>query len=87
MRVTTPASMRWGNRAVLTQPTQLAVSIPVLFAAQVARAPDALAISCGEDSWTYRELEEAVEPVGAPVGRLRVWARVSVWRCCCSAVG
>ena len=36
----------WGNRAVLTQPTT-PVSIPVLFAAQVARAPDAVALSCG----------------------------------------
>ncbi len=49
----------WGNRAVLTRPTTPAVSIPVLFAAQVARAPEAVAISCGERSWTYRELEEA----------------------------
>ena len=48
-----------GNRAVLTQPGPPAVSVPVLFAAQVARAPDAVAISCGERSWTYRELEEA----------------------------
>ena len=48
-----------GNRAVLTQPAAAAVSIPVLFAAQVARTPEAVAISCGERSWTYRELEEA----------------------------
>src|SRR4029077_11181823 len=47
-----------GNRAVLTQPVT-PVSIPVLFAAQVARAPQAVAISCGERSWTYRELDEA----------------------------
>ena len=58
------------------------MSIPVLFAAQVARAPEAVAISCGERSWTYRELDEAVEPVGAPAGRLRVRVRGSVWRCC-----
>ena len=37
----------WGNRAVLTQPVT-GVSIPVLFAAQVARTPEAVAISCGE---------------------------------------
>ena len=49
----------WGNRAVLTQPAPTSVSIPVVFAAQVARTPEAVAISCGEDSWTYRELEEA----------------------------
>ena len=38
-----------GNRAVLTQPATR-VSVPELFAAQVARTPDAVAISCGEDS-------------------------------------
>ena len=38
----------WGNRAVLTQPASTPVSIPVLFAAQVARAPEAVALSCGE---------------------------------------
>ena len=49
----------WGNRAVLTQPAPPAVSVPVLFAAQVARTPEAVAISCGERSLTYRELDEA----------------------------
>ena len=49
----------WGNRAVLTQSAATPVSIPVLFAAQVARTPEAVAISCGERSWTYREVEEA----------------------------
>ena len=48
----------WGNRAVLTQPAT-GVSIPVFFAAQVARTPEAVAISWGEHSWTYRELDEA----------------------------
>ena len=47
-----------GNRAVLTQPAT-PVSIPVLFAAQVARTPEAVALMCGERSRTYRELEEA----------------------------
>jgi amino acid adenylation domain-containing protein/non-ribosomal peptide synthase protein (TIGR01720 family) len=47
-----------GNRAVLTEPAASAVSIPALFAAQVARAPEAVAISCGEHTWTYRELDE-----------------------------
>ena len=49
----------WGNRAVLTQPAPPPVSVPVLFAAQVAQTPEAVAISCGERSWTYREVEEA----------------------------
>ena len=48
-----------GNRAVLTQSAPPAVSIPVLFAAQVAGAPEAVALVCGERSWTYRELDEA----------------------------
>ncbi|HEV7361874.1 MAG TPA: amino acid adenylation domain-containing protein, partial [Mycobacterium sp.] len=49
----------WGNRAVLTQPASAPVSIPELFAAQVARAPEAVAVNYGEQSWTYRELDEA----------------------------
>ena len=36
-----------------------AVSIPVLFATQVARAPEAVAISDGLRSWTYRKLDVA----------------------------
>ncbi|WP_156623126.1 non-ribosomal peptide synthetase, partial [Mycobacterium sp. 1164966.3] len=48
-----------GNRAVLTRPAPSApVSIPVLFAAQVERAPDAVALVCGDCSLTYRELED-----------------------------
>ena len=36
----------WGNRAVLTAPVGGTASIPALFAAQVARAPDAVALTC-----------------------------------------
>uniref|UniRef100_UPI0035CB0C63 non-ribosomal peptide synthetase n=1 Tax=uncultured Mycobacterium sp. TaxID=171292 RepID=UPI0035CB0C63 len=49
----------WGNRALFSQPLPTPVSIPALWAAQVARTPEAVAISCGERSWTYREVEEA----------------------------
>ncbi|MCA2239162.1 amino acid adenylation domain-containing protein [Mycobacterium avium] len=49
----------WGNRAVLDLPSLAQVSIPALFAAQVARAADAVAITCGERSFTYREVEES----------------------------
>ncbi len=50
-----------GNRAVLTPPipAPAPVSIPVLFAAQVARSPGAVAVSCGGRVWTYREVEQA----------------------------
>ena len=37
----------WGNRAVLTQPAPPPVSIPVLFAAQVAQTPEAVAVTFG----------------------------------------
>ena len=49
----------WGNRAVLTQPATAPVSIPELFAAQVARTPDAVAVTFEGRSMTYRELDEA----------------------------
>ena len=44
----------WGNRAALTEPVPATVSIPVLFAAQVARTPDALAVTFHDRSLTYR---------------------------------
>ncbi len=49
----------WGNRAVLTQPAATSVSIPALFAAQVARCPEATALTFGDQSMTYRELDQA----------------------------
>ncbi|MEB4212398.1 amino acid adenylation domain-containing protein, partial [Mycobacterium sp. 94-17] len=48
----------FGNRAVLSRAVT-PVSIPVLFAAQVARTPGAVALSCAGRSMTYRELDEA----------------------------
>ena len=48
-----------GNGAVLTRTASPAVSVPVLFAEQVARSPEAVAITCGGRSWTYREVDEA----------------------------
>ena len=49
----------WGNRAVLTRPVTTAASLPVLFAAQVRRSPDAIALSFRSRSMTYHELDEA----------------------------
>jgi amino acid adenylation domain-containing protein len=48
-----------GNRAVLTGPAPAPVSVPVVFAAQVARAPEATAVTFGGRSMTYRDLDEA----------------------------
>ncbi|WP_205878058.1 non-ribosomal peptide synthase/polyketide synthase [Mycobacterium camsae] len=50
---------KWGNRAVLTQPAPPAISIPEAWAAQLARTPTAVALTCGPRSWTYRELDQA----------------------------
>ncbi|ORW75374.1 non-ribosomal peptide synthetase [Mycobacterium sherrisii] len=50
----------WGNRAVLTQPAT-GTTIPAMFAAQVARTPDGVALVDGDRSWTYRELDDAAE--------------------------
>ena len=49
----------WGNRGVLTRPEPTPVSIPELFAAQVVRAPEAVALTFEARSMTYRELDEA----------------------------
>ena len=50
----------WGNRAVLMR-SAAGVSVPVLFAGQVARAPEVVALTCGGVSMTYRELDEAAD--------------------------
>ncbi|HZS19400.1 MAG TPA: amino acid adenylation domain-containing protein, partial [Pseudonocardiaceae bacterium] len=48
-----------GDWRALTEPAPTPVSIPVLFAAQVERTPEAVALTSGEQSWTYRQLDEA----------------------------
>ena len=49
----------WGNWAVLTEPVTTPVSIPLVFAVQVARAPEAVAVTFEGHSMTYREVDEA----------------------------
>ncbi|OBG81202.1 non-ribosomal peptide synthetase [Mycobacterium sp. E802] len=49
---------QWGNRAVLTRLPQPA-SVPEQFAAQVRRAPESVAVVCGDTALTYRELDES----------------------------
>ncbi|WP_156744940.1 non-ribosomal peptide synthetase, partial [Mycobacterium sp. 852014-52450_SCH5900713] len=65
---------QWGNRAVLAEPVSTLASIPAVFAEQVARAPEAVALSYEQGSWTYREVDEAANRlahllVGQGVGR------------------
>ena len=49
----------WANRAVLSEPATTATSIPAMFAEQVDRAPDAVALTFNGHSTTYGELDEA----------------------------
>jgi amino acid adenylation domain-containing protein len=48
-----------GNRTALTRPAAAGVSVPEMFAAQVARNPGAPAVTFDGTSMTYRELDEA----------------------------
>ncbi|WUI28994.1 amino acid adenylation domain-containing protein [Mycobacterium sp. NBC_00419] len=60
----------WGNRAVLAEAGPAGISIPAAFGAVATRSPDAIAISCGELSWKYRELDGAANRLAsALVGR------------------
>ncbi|MUM27543.1 non-ribosomal peptide synthetase [Mycolicibacterium sp. CBMA 295] len=47
-----------GNHGMLSQ-SSTEVSIPVMFAAQVDRAPEAVAVNCNGLAMTYHELDEA----------------------------
>src|SRR4029453_6999665 len=49
----------WGNRSVLTHPMMDPASIPEVFARQVAREPEALALTFEGRSLTYGELDDA----------------------------
>ena len=44
---------------MLSAPLAAPVSVPMSFAAQVNRSPDAVAVSCDGHALTYRELDEA----------------------------
>ncbi|WP_231990760.1 non-ribosomal peptide synthetase, partial [Mycobacterium sp. 852002-30065_SCH5024008] len=49
----------WGNRGVLTRAAAPTVSITKLWAEQVSRRPEAVALTCDGLSLTYRELDAA----------------------------
>ncbi|MBP2455961.1 amino acid adenylation domain-containing protein [Mycolicibacterium lutetiense] len=49
----------WGHRAVLTEQLPVSFSIPGLFAVQVARAPEAVAVTFDGHSMSYAELDAA----------------------------
>jgi amino acid adenylation domain-containing protein/non-ribosomal peptide synthase protein (TIGR01720 family) len=53
---------RWSGRAVLTEPVA-EETVPSRFAAQVARTPDAVALTYQASSWTYRELDESADRI------------------------
>ena len=75
----------WGNRAVLTQPAPTPVSIPALFAAQVAARPGG-----GGDQLRGAFVDLSRSSMRPRTGwrtcwPTTVWARASGWRCCCPA--
>ncbi|MCB9416639.1 MAG: hypothetical protein H6522_05460 [Mycolicibacterium sp.] len=49
----------WGNRAALSEPAPVRLSIPEVFAEQVSATPEATAITFAGQSLTYAELDEA----------------------------
>ena len=71
----------WGNRAALTASASAPMSIPTLFAAQAARTPEAVAVTSGDESWTYRQLDDAANRLAHLLIDRRVGAG-SVSRCC-----
>ena len=58
------------------------VSIPELWAQQVQRAPDAVALSCRGRSLTYRELDEASNRLAHLLASHGCGPGSSAWRCC-----
>ncbi|KQH77424.1 non-ribosomal peptide synthetase [Mycobacterium gordonae] len=67
-----PRLDEWGNRATLTQPAQPsgpAATIPGLFAEQVARTPEAAAVTFEGLSMTYRELDAAANQLAHLLAR------------------
>ena len=73
-----------GNRAVLTPPAGQPVdgrSIPELFGAQVARTPEAVALTCEGRSLTYRELDEASNRLAQLLAGRWCGAGTVLWRC------
>ncbi|MCV7009258.1 non-ribosomal peptide synthetase [Mycobacterium gordonae] len=49
----------WSNRAVLARPVAGGPSIPEMFAAQVSRTPEAVAVTSADGVLTYRQLDTA----------------------------
>ncbi|MGW4096206.1 condensation domain-containing protein, partial [Mycobacterium sp. NPDC004974] len=49
----------WGNQAALSRSVSVSLSIPELFAEQVVRHPEAVAVSFGDSSMSYRGLDAA----------------------------
>ncbi|EUA31100.1 AMP-binding enzyme family protein [Mycobacterium xenopi 4042] len=67
---------------VLTGSAFTPASIPELFAAQVERTPHAVALSDGQRSMTYRQLDQAANRL-AHLLAAHGAGPASLWPCCC----
>ena len=72
-----------GNRAVLTQPAPAPVSVPVVFAEQVARTPQAVAHAAVGSTRGPTANSMRHQTGWRTFWPLMVRARDSVWHCCC----
>ncbi|MCT7659991.1 non-ribosomal peptide synthetase, partial [Mycobacterium deserti] len=64
--------VRWGDRRSTARPAAAEVSIPEALAAQVARTPDAPALSFGAESFTYRQFDDASNQLAHMLSRYGV---------------
>ncbi|WP_018355119.1 amino acid adenylation domain-containing protein, partial [Mycolicibacterium hassiacum] len=60
-----------GNREVLDRPTER-VTVPDLFGALVAQTPDAVAVVCGNETWTFRQLDDAANRLAHALSELGI---------------
>ena len=69
------------NGTTLNDPVPFSAGIHALIEAQVERTPDAIAVICGDESLSYRELNRRANRVARALQRLGVCADLPVGLC------